>query len=280
MSAWIVALVLSTAFFHAGWNAVLRHSSDRLFTTAMIAFGGAMVAASFLPFLPWPGRASVPFMLASFVLHTVYRVLLIFAYRWGDLGTVYPISRGAAPLLVTAAAALFAGEHLSAPALCAVALISLGIIALSQSHLATAPPRALVIAVVTGVVIASYSVVDGMGARLAGNAFSYAFWLEAAESLPWPFILLARRGTLRGARSAPGDGWRAICAGIVSILAYALVVWAMTRGALGIVAALRETSVVFAALIGWLFLGERLTWRRFLTCAGIAVGIIMLAILR
>src|SRR5260370_8276420 len=98
VSAWIVALVLSTAFFHAGWNAVLRHSSDRLFTTAMIAFGGAMVAASFLPFLPWPGRASVPFMLASFVLHTVYRVLLIFAYRCGDLATVLPPPPAPPPL--------------------------------------------------------------------------------------------------------------------------------------------------------------------------------------
>jgi drug/metabolite transporter (DMT)-like permease len=280
VSGWIVALVLSTAFFHAAWNAVLRHSRDRLLATTMIALSGGAVAASFLPFLPWPGWASLPFMLASFILHTVYRVLLIFAYRWGDLGTVYPISRGSAPLLVTAGAALFAGEHLGVLALCAVALVSLGIVALSQSHLATAPPRALVIAIVTGAVIASYSVVDGIGVRLADNPFSYAFWLEAVECLPWPVILLAIRGTLRGEGAAPGDAWRAIGGGIVSILAYALVLWAMTQGALGVVAALRETSVVFAALLGWLFLGERLTGRRFLTCCGIAAGIVMLALVR
>jgi drug/metabolite transporter (DMT)-like permease len=277
VSAWIAALVLSTALFHAGWNAVLRHGNDRLWTSAMIAFGDSTVAALLLPFLPWPSSASLPFMFASFVLHTAYRVLLIFAYQW-DLGTVYPISRGSAPLLVTAAAALFAGEHVSGLALVAIALISLGIVALSQSHLVTAPPRALIIAVTTGVVIASYSMVDGMGARLAGNSFSYVFWLEATEFLPWPFILLARRGTLRGDRAAPGDGWRAVGAGAVSVLAYALVVWAMTRGALGIVTALRETSVVFAALLGWLFLGERLTWRRLFACGAIAAGIIMLAI--
>ena len=277
MSAWIVALVLSTAVFHAGWNAVLRHSRDRLLATAMIALGGAAAAAAFLPFLPWPGRASLPFLLASFALHTVYRTLLIFGYRWGELGVVYPIARGSAPLLVTAAATLFAGEHLSAPALGAIAVISLGIAALSQSHLATAPPRALLIAIATGAVIAGYSVVDGMGARRAASAFSYAFWLPTVECLPWVLVLF-RRGALRGA--AVGESWRAVTGGVVSILAYALVVWAMTQGALGIVSALRETSVVFAALLGWLFLGERLTWRRLLTCCGIAAGIVMLALLR
>ena len=250
MSAWIVALVLSTAVFHAGWNAVLRHSRDRLLAMAMIALGGAAMAAIFLPFLPWPGRPSLPFLLASFALHTLYRTLLIFGYRWGELGVVYPIARGSAPLLVTGAAALFAGEHLRAPALAAIAVISLGIVLLSQSHLASASPRALIIAIATGAVIAAYSVVDGMGARRAASAFAYAFWLEAAECLPWVFVLLRRRGTLAGA--ALGESGRAAAGGVVSILAYALVVWAMTQGALGIVTALRETSVVFAALIGWL----------------------------
>ena len=127
--------------------------------------------------------------------------------------------------------------------------------------------------------IAGYSVVDGMGARLAENSFSYAFWLEAVECLPWTFILLLRRGMPCGGGAA-GEHWRAIVGGMVSILAYALVVWAMTHGALGVVTALRETSVVVAALLGWLFLGERFTWRRLVTCCGIAAGIVMLALLR
>jgi drug/metabolite transporter (DMT)-like permease len=281
VSAWIVALVLSTAVFHAGWNAVLRHGSDRLWTSALIAFGGAAIAIAGLPFLPLPAGASVPFLLASFCLHTAYRVMLIFAYRWGELGAVYPIARGTAPLLVTAGAALFAGEYPSAPAFAAIAVVSFGIIALSRNNLATAtPPRALVIAASTGLVIAGYSVVDGMGARLAGSAFAYTFWLEAMESLPWPIILLARRGTLRGSAAAQGDGWRALLAGAISVVGYALVVWAMTQGALGIVSALRETSVVFAALIGWLVLGERLTWHRLAACAVIAAGIVALALTR
>jgi drug/metabolite transporter (DMT)-like permease len=281
VSTWIVAVVLCTAVFHAGWNAVLRHGRDRLWTSALIAMGGAAVSASFLPFLPLLHWAALPFVIASFIIHTVYRVLLIFAYRWGELGAVYPIARGSAPLLVTAGAALFAGERLGAPALAAIAVISIGIIALSRSHRASATPRrALVLAIATGVAIASYSVVDGIGARIDGNPFSYAFWLEASECLPWPAILLVRRGTLRGDRAAPGDGVRAVLAGAVSIIAYAIVLWAMTQGPLGIVSALRETSVVFATLIGWLFLNERLSWRRFAACGVIASGVVLLALVR
>ena len=281
MNTAIVFIVLSTAVFHAGWNAVLRHGSDRLWTSALIAIGGAAVSASFLPFLPLPHAAALPFIVASFIIHTIYRAQLIFTYRWGELGAVYPIARGSAPLLVTAGAAFFAGEHLALTALAAIAIISFGIFGLSRSHLATAMPRrALVMAIATGIAIASYSVVDGMGARIAGNPFSYAFWLEASEWLPWPFILLVRRGTLRGARAARGDGVRAVLAGAVSIIAYAIVLWAMTQGALGIVSALRETSVVFAALIGWLFLHERLSWRRFAACGVIAGGVALLALVR
>ena len=281
MSGWIAAIVLSTAVLHAGWNAVLRHGRDRLWTYVLIAGGGAAFSVACLPWLPLPRVQSLPMMATSFVLHTLYSVLLIFGYRWGELGAVYPIARGSAPLLVTAGAALFAGEHLGPMALGAIAVISLGIIALSRNNLTMATPRrALAIAVATGMTIASYSVVDGIGARLAGNAASYGFWLTAIDFLPWPFVLFARRGTVRSDRAAPGDGRRAFLGGAVSIIAYVIVLWAMTRGALGVVSALRETSVVFAALIGWLFLGERLSWQRLASCGVIAAGIIVLAIVR
>jgi drug/metabolite transporter (DMT)-like permease len=281
VSLWIVALVLSTAVLHASWNAVLRHGRDQLWTSALIALGGAVASAACLPFLPLPRAESLPFIAGSFLLHTLYRGLLLYGYRWGELGAVYPIARGLAPPLVTLGAAAFAGEHPDAPALAAIAVISLGIIGVSQSGAATdTARRALAIASITGIVIAGYSVVDGLGSRLAGNAFSYVLWLEASEGLPWPVILLLRRRTLRSEQAAPGDGWRALLGGAVSIVAYALVVWAMSYGTLGIVSALRETSVVFAALIGWLFLGERLTWRRLGACGLIAAGIVALAIFR
>ena len=281
MSTWVVALVLSTAVLHVGWNAVLRHGQDALWTFSLIAVGGATLSATCLPLLPVPSTESLPFMASSFVLHTGYSVLLIFGYRWGELGAVYPVARGSAPLLVTAGAAVFAREHLGVMTLAAIAVISVGIITLSYDNLARAmPPRALVAALATGVTIASYSVMDGMGARLAGNAISYAFWLEVIDFLPWPFILYARRGTLRGDRAASGDGGRAVVGGAASIVAYALVLWAMTLGPLGVVSALRETSVVFAALMGWLFLGERLSGRRLASCAVIAAGVAWLALAR
>jgi drug/metabolite transporter (DMT)-like permease len=281
MSGWVVALVLSTAILHASWNAVLRHGRDGLWTFTLIMAGAAALSGLCLPFLPLPDRSCLPFLAAAFLLHGIYSVLLIFGYRWGELGAVYPIARGTAPLLVSAGAALFAGERLSLSTLAAIALVSLGIVGLSRDHLASAaPPRALAIAVATGIAIASYSVVDGMGARVAGNAISYAFWLAVLDFLPWPLVLVARRGTLRSRRAAPGDGWRALAGGAVSIVAYALVLWAMTLGALGIVSALRETSVVFAALVGWLFLGERLTVRRLAASGVIAAGILALALPR
>jgi drug/metabolite transporter (DMT)-like permease len=276
-----MAVVLSTAVLHAGWNAVLRHGRDRLWTFVLIAAGGAVFSIACLPWLPLPHAASLPMLASSFLLHTLYSVLLIFGYGWGELGAVYPIARGSAPLLVTAGAAVFAGEHLRPLALAAIAVISLGIIALSRDNLAAATPRrALAIAVATGMTIASYSVVDGIGARLAGNAASYGFWLTTVDFLPWPVVLMARRGTMRSGIAAPGDGWRAFVGGAVSIVAYVIVLWAMTLAPLGIVSALRETSVVFAALIGWFFLGERLSWQRLAACCVIAAGIVTLALAR
>ena len=191
MSGWVVALVLSTAILHAGWNAVLRHGRDGLWSFTLIMAGAAVLSALCLPLLPLPDRSCLPFLAAAFLLHGIYSVLLIFGYRWGELGAVYPIARGTAPLLVSAGAALFASERLSLPTLAAIAVVSLGIVGLSRDHLASAaPPRALVVAVATGIAIASYSVVDGMGARVAGNATSYAFWLAVLDFLPWPLYPL------------------------------------------------------------------------------------------
>jgi drug/metabolite transporter (DMT)-like permease len=278
VSAGVVALVLSAAILHASWNAVLRHGRDGLWSFALIAAGGGLLAAPCLPFLPLPGRPCLPFLAGAFLLHALYGLLLVFGYRWGELGVVYPIARGSAPLLVTAGAGLFAGERPALPQLAAIAVVSLGIVALSRNDRATAtPPRAIAIALATGLSIAAYSVVDGMGARHAGNAVSYALWLALIDVLPWPLLLLARRATLRSGAAARGDGWRALLAGAVSLVAYALVLWAMTLSPLGVVSALRETSILFAALIGWLFLGERPSLRRLSACGVIAVGIAALA---
>lgn len=278
MSGWIIALVLATAIIHASWNAVLRHGRDGLWSFTAIAFGAAAFSAFWLPFLPLPDVRAVPYIGASFLVHTAYSILLISGYRSGELGVVYPLARGSAPLLVTAGAALFAREYPGPAPLAAIGVISFGILSLSRHGLATAtPPRTLLVALATGVTIATYSVIDGIGARLSGNAFSYAFWLDVVNFAPWPVILLVRRGSWRSQAAAARDGARAVLGGVMSVVAYAFVLWAMTKGALGIVSALRETSVVFAALIGWLFLGERFSSRRLAACGIIACGIMILA---
>jgi drug/metabolite transporter (DMT)-like permease len=277
VSLWVVAIVLATAVLHAGWNAVLRHGRDGVWTYAYISIGGAVFAALWLPFLPLPAFGAVAFLGASFLVHGLYGVLLIAGYRWGELGAVYPLARGSAPLLVTAGAAFFAGERLGPLPLLAIGVISFGIIALSRQSLRTAtPPRAVAVALVTGGVIATYSVIDGIGSRLSGSAFSYALWLMALNGLPWLFVLAARRGGGGGT----ADGARAVLGGVASTVAYALVLWAMTKGALCIVSALRETSIVFAAIIGWAVLGERRSVRRLAACGVIACGIVGLAAFR
>ncbi len=162
-------------------------------------------------FLALPALGALPFLGASFLIHTLYSVFLILGYRWGELGAVYPLARGSAPLLVTAGAALFAGKRLGPTPLAAIAVISFGIIALSRHSLATAtPPRPLAMALATGASIATYSVKDGIGWRVAGNAFSYAFWLEVVDFIPWPFILLVRGGGWRSTRAASAGGSRAM----------------------------------------------------------------------
>jgi drug/metabolite transporter (DMT)-like permease len=280
-TVWLIGVVLSTAVLHAGWNAVLRHGRDALWSSAVITLGYSGAAIVWLPFVPLPGKASVPFIAVSLATHFGARVFLGQAYRWGELGAVYPIARGSAPLLVTGAAAVFAGEHLTPQMLGAISVISFGIVALSQVSLDRGIPRpAVLFALATALAIASYTIVDGIGARRAGNAFSYVLWLATLEIAPWPFVILASRGRLHGRFAAPGDGWRALAGGAASLLAYALVVWAMTMAPLGMVSALRETSVVFAALIGWLFLNERWSWRRIGACTIIAAGVIWLAMLR
>ncbi len=199
-----------------------------------------------------------------------YFLFLVRAYRAGDFVQTYPIARGSSPLLVTLAAALFAGERLSLGTTLGVALVAGAIIALAfegKRLSAASVPAALV----TGCFIAAYSVTDGIGVRLSGSALGYTLWMCLVWGLTMPLVYLLVRG-LRSARRSATDNARAATAGLMSLLAYGLVLWAMQRAPLGPVAALRETSVLIAALIGWLFLGQRLGVRRGIACVVIAAG--------
>jgi len=264
-----IALVLSAAFLHASWNALLRGGADRtqsmmIMNVAVGIAGLAMMAVAGLP-----AAASAVYVLASGLIHQVYNALLVRMYRSGDLGETYPIARGSSPALVALGGSLFAGEWMSLVGAVGIGLVCAGIFMLAAAkgrlHAMNLPS-----ALATGVSIAAYTVVDGLGVRASGSWISYTGAIFAFF-LVWPIWYLARR---RRAAFAipPAEAAKAASGGLISLAAYGAIIWAMQANAMGAVSALRETSVVFAALLGAAFLGERLTSLRIAACCIIAAG--------
>lgn len=273
----VVLLILLAAFLHASWNALLRNGADRLWSMAVMCLAVALASLAVTPWLPLPLPASWPYGVLSALLHVGYNLFLVRSYRSGELGQTYPIARGCSPLLVTLSAALLAGEMPGPAALLGTGLVSGGIIALAFRGSRMALPG-LRYALGTGCFIAAYSVVDGLGVRLSGSPMAYTAWMCAGWGLLMPAVFVVWRGP-RAFWQPPASA--ATCAtafagGLVSLLAYGIVIQAMALAPMGAVSALRETSVLFAAVIGRLFLGETLTWPRLLACAAIAAGTVLI----
>lgn len=273
----VIILVLAAALLHASWNALLKSSQDRLASLSLMTLGAGLGAIPLVLWRPWPQAESWFYILLSGLLHTGYNLFLIRAYRIGDFGQSYPIARGSSPLLVALGAAVFAGEQLGIYTVIGIALVSLGIVSLAnlgamrQREHQSGPLAALA----TGAFIAAYTITDGIGARLAGDAIAYAGWLFVADSIPLALLYQYKHGRSPVVLSHK-DSWIGLAGGVMSLLAYGIVIWAVTLAPMGMVSALRETSVLFALLIGTLFLGEKLTLRRVLSCAVIAAGAIVL----
>jgi drug/metabolite transporter (DMT)-like permease len=270
----IAAIVLFAALLHASWNALLKGDSDRLWFMTIMGVATSLACAAILPFLPMPHRASWLYLIGSAVLHIGYNLFLIRAYRDGDFGSAYPIARGSSPLLVTLGAAAAAGESPSPHGIAGIMLVSGGIISLAFRG-RRLPEAGILYALGTGMFIAAYSVTDGIGGRLSGSPVAYTLWMSLLSDLTAiPIYWLRRRdGRLwRGTRATV----LASLGGLVSLLAYAIVIFAMTRAPMGSVSALRETSVLFAVLLGWLFFAEPLTFRRIISAMVIAVGALCL----
>ncbi|MDB6443775.1 EamA-like transporter family protein [Pseudomonas sp. NFACC32-1] len=270
----ITLLVLFAALLHASWNALLRGGADRLWSMTIMCVAIASVSLVCAACMAPPAAASWGYGVLSALLHIGYNLFLVRSYRVGDLGQVYPISRGSSPALITLGAAAFAGESIAPEALLGIALVSGAIISLALRGRSLSVPS-LPYALGTGCFIAAYSVTDGIGTRLSGAPLAYTVWMCALWGLLMPAVYIG----LRGARSLfsirPGMG-AALVGGVVSLLAYAIVIYAMNEAPMGAVSALRETSVLFAALIGYVFLGETLTARRVLACAVIVSGILLI----
>lgn len=261
---------------HAAWNALVKVSGDRLAAMTRIDFWALLLALAATPFVSFPPGEIWAYLLASAAVATLYRVQLIASYNRGDLGQVYPLMRGSAPLVVVLLAIVFAGEQLSPAGYAGVALISAGILSLvSWSSLDRHQLRLLGLALATGTSISGYTLIDSLGVRAAGDVLMYVVWLEVMEHLPLPAYLLAtRRGAFR--ELVATERGRSVLGGAGTIGAYALVLWAVSLAAIAQVAALRETSVIIAALIGHFLFREPFGAKRILASVLVAAGIVLL----
>jgi phosphonate utilization associated putative membrane protein len=275
--SWPVAgAVLVGALLHASWNALVKSSEDKALDTALIHVIGSPLAVVLLFVVGLPLPASWPFLATSLTVHIAYYVALSSAYKHGDLGLTYPLMRGTAPLLVALSATFTVGESLSPVAWAGVLAVSGGVLALGFAPRAHASRRAVAFALANAVVIAIYTVVDALGARASGNTLAYVVLLFAVDGWPFAFIVLARRGTA-GAGAYAKRRWPLALAGAAaSVGSYGIALWAMTRAPVAVVAALRETSVLFAAVLGVMFLKEAFNLRRAAGTGAIVAGVLAL----
>ncbi|HZZ10867.1 MAG TPA: DMT family transporter [Paraburkholderia sp.] len=280
MLSYTGGLVLFAALLHASWNAMLHGNRDRFLSITWMSIAIASVATFVVSFMPSPARAAWPYIVASGLVHIGYNAALVLAYRRGDLAQAYPIARGSSPLLVTLGAALFAHEAIGPLHAFGIAMISGGIIAIALQ--AGNVSRASVLAALTtGMTIALYTVIDGIGVRLSnGAALAYTAWMFLFYWL-MPLLFVMMRGSAAlwmPVRSTPMAIGSSLAGGLVSIAAYGIVIWAMQSGAMGTVSALRETSVVFAVLIGRVLLRETVSAKRWLACIVVAAGAVCLGV--
>lgn len=272
------AAVLLAALAHASWNAILKNSGDRFLMLSSIRLVGLTAGIVAAAIAPLPSIESLPFLLAAAAVHYAYYALIISSYRVGDMSQVYPISRGIAPLLVVLLGALLANEVLGGLSLFAVLFLSCGVLALATGRQAN-NQHAVMLAVATGIVIAGYSLLSGVGIRKSGSLLGYIAWLEIATGAGMVCAAGTRGRPLLAAFAAAH--WRsALVAGTLAVSGYAIALVAMSIAPIAKVVALRETSVVFAACIGSIFLREGFGARRIAASIAVAVGLVLLALSR
>jgi drug/metabolite transporter (DMT)-like permease len=276
----VFALVLGAALLHASWNALVKTGGDPFVRLAVVNVVSGLCALPFAAVVAFPASDSWPYLFGSVVVHHAYYLALAYGYRFGDLSHVYPIARGVAPPLVAFVAWAFAGEYPGALGLVAILVISSGIVSLAftdDGRLAALKPMGFALA--TGVAIAGYTLFDGLGGRSAGDVFGYIVWLFVIDALPFALLVAHRyRARLGGALAG---AWRpAAVGGVLAAAAYGLVIWAMTQTEMAQVSALRETSVIMAALIGSRLLREPFGARRIVAASAVAAGVLLLQVSR
>ncbi len=278
MSLSIVFAVLVSALLHATWNSLAHAVSDRLVGFALIGLADALGGGLMVVFAGLPPANAWPFILASAALHVVYNLLLLASYQLGEFSQMYPLARGTSPWVVALVSVFVLGRELPLAELVGVLAVSAGLIALvfigGRPGVNDLP--AISAAVLTGLAIASYTVVDGLGVMQA-PLFAYTGWMFLLQGPPIAVLAAVRRGrrlpAAVRASAVPG-----LVGGAISIVAYTIVLWAQTSGALAPIAALRETSIIFGALIGAIFLGERLGAKRAAAAAVVLAGVVLISL--
>ncbi|WP_227369904.1 DMT family transporter [Halomonas sp. M20] len=277
MTTTVFFAVIGAALLHAVWNALVKGGADVRVSMGAVILGNVPLALVIMPFVPLPAPESIPFLVAGLVLHMGYQLFLLHSYRLGDLTQVYPIARGSAPLIVALFSVVVLGVYLTPIELMAIVVIGAGILSLSLVRRADGMRNghAALLALITGGFIASYSIVDGMGARHAGTSLGYYCWLAVGNGIVMAlYLMITAPGALR---DITGKGRKTfVIGGSAAFVAYALVTWAFTQAPIALVTALRETSIVFALLIGVFFLKERLDLGKVFSTMTTLTGVILL----
>ncbi len=281
LTSGVLAAVLGAALLHALWNSLVKSADDKFLSSALVALWCGVAAFAAALILPSPSRAAAPFVVASALIHIVYFLLVGRLYRNADLSVAYPMMRGLAPLIAALIALASLGEAPGPVAVLGIVILVFGVMLMGASGLAHGriDSATLAVALANSVVIAVYSVIDGRGGRISGPsalfAFAYNAWADALTALAYAPIVLLLRG-----RSVPlafvRDWRRGLAGGLAAFVGYAVVIWAMTQAPIAAVAALRETSVVFAALIGVVLLGEPFQTQRAVAALVILAGVVTL----
>jgi drug/metabolite transporter (DMT)-like permease len=277
----VFLMVLAAALVHAMWNALVKTDSDRLALIRVLSFTQFALSLCLVPFVAAPAPESWPYLAASTVLSTGYMLFLNRAYQTADLSLVYPLARGVAPFIVAVVSVGFLGEHLGRASQLAILLIGLGItsLALARGAASLRDWRPVVLALMTGSFIGAYTIVDGLGVRAAGSAHGYMIWLTLASAL---LIVVCTSWLQRGRRTpmSPRSRTVGVAAGIMSYGSAWVVMWALSLAPLALVSALRETGIVFAVIIGIVFLKERVNLARLASIALTLIGTALLKLSR
>ena len=277
MTVMVFSLVLLAAALHAIWNAVIKGTGDKTIAIGLVALGHMVLGLIGAAFFPLPDIKVIPFILVSTIIHWGYYYSLTTAYKFGDLSLIYPIARGISPIIVTVFAFFWINERLSWGEMGGVLLISSGILFLGLRSLSNEKSiPALVFALTTGVLIAAYSVTDGFGVRLTENPLSYIAWLFIAEGFVVFYIF--GRFKVRLLTSSFSEIMLGFFAGVISTIAYGLALYAKSLAPLGVVTALRETSVIIATLIGVVWFKEKPIGYRIAAASIVFCGILFLTL--